>query len=200
MIAHVAECGVSGPQRLRLSQKLRPNLLALKQLEQCYMLAHWIRGLFMDIIERPERSRTEQKPGLPKEAQHLDSSTVEGQSTTPDGHPPNHSGITPGSNYLSGNSTTPTDHSFSVGEAPLPRHFPGGEGPSYLDLSISQSPMETSLGSLFPNFITTDFFTPPYGVPEMTMGDFPSPSSLEYQSLHFLADLGLSGYTEDGSN
>lgn len=48
MTAQVAKYGASKQDRLK--QKLRPSLLALKQLEQCYITARWIRFLFMDFL------------------------------------------------------------------------------------------------------------------------------------------------------
>jgi hypothetical protein len=38
-----------------LFQKLRSNILSLRQFEQCYILARWIRNLFKDMIDRPRR-------------------------------------------------------------------------------------------------------------------------------------------------
>ena len=38
-----------------LYQKLRSNLLSLRQFENCYILARWIRNLFKDIIDSPRK-------------------------------------------------------------------------------------------------------------------------------------------------
>lgn len=35
--------------------KLRPSLIALKQFEQCYIVARWIRILWTDILDRSNR-------------------------------------------------------------------------------------------------------------------------------------------------
>lgn len=50
---------------LQLTLKLRPYLLALKQLEQVYVVAHWIRSLFMKLTSTASASRTTrpQPPG-----------------------------------------------------------------------------------------------------------------------------------------
>jgi hypothetical protein len=46
---------------LLLTQQLRINLLGLKQFEEQYILARWIRRLFTDILDRPNRPGTSTK-------------------------------------------------------------------------------------------------------------------------------------------
>lgn len=42
----------SGQERDLALVKLRPSLIALKQFEQCYILARWVHILWTDIMER----------------------------------------------------------------------------------------------------------------------------------------------------
>ena len=195
MTAHVAECGVSWSRRDQLSQRLRPSLLALKQFEQCYVLARWIRNLFMDVINRPSQRDVHHAPGQ-VERQSLDSRIIEQPSSTPDSFTQN-----PATTDLSGTGSTSTDNPYSIGDPPSQNLTPSGDTSSYLyettSYDPSLSPTGTSgviIGNFVPNFITNEFLPPQHGLSGMNMIDFPSPSSLEYQSLHFLADLGLSGF------
>lgn len=50
-------------QRDILVERLQPNLLALKQFEQCYILARWVRNLWMDIMDHPKRPNQDLRPG-----------------------------------------------------------------------------------------------------------------------------------------
>ncbi|KAH6988863.1 fungal-specific transcription factor domain-containing protein, partial [Ilyonectria sp. MPI-CAGE-AT-0026] len=53
MTAYVADYDTSSSiQSVQLSRRLRPNILALRQLEQCYTIARWVRNLFMEIMYR----------------------------------------------------------------------------------------------------------------------------------------------------
>jgi hypothetical protein len=192
MTAHVAECGVSGPKRDQLSQKLRPNLLSLKQFEKTYVLARWIRNLFMDIINRPSRH----------EADKVHSSSIDSRlASTIENHPTQASEVAAGQNSTGIAHTAYSDTEHSTHHA----RSQEGEDQSYFydsnsyDAGTSPSVI---MGNFVPNFITTEFLPPQHSGTDMqgnmNMIDFPSPSSLEYQSLHFLADLGLSGFSNYG--
>ena len=195
MTAHVAECGISSAKRDILSQKLRPNLLALKQFETTYILARWIRNLFMDIFTKQSRQVLQQRRGdQQNQNQNVATSHVQDSSTTPEHLINSH----PQHTAISGTGTTSTDASYSVGEPP--GHASVSESGTYLydsnfyDVETSPSAI---MGNFVPNFITNEFLPHQYGNNDMSgmnMIDFPSPSTLEYQSLHFLADLGLSGF------
>jgi hypothetical protein len=194
MTAHVAECGVSPAKHDQLSQKLRSSLLALKHFEQCYVLARWIRNIFMDIINRPSRraSHHAQK----REGNHDLDKRVVGQSATPESllqHLRLPAGTNmPGSTIVS---------SYAVGEPTQQSHTTGTEASTvYMYDSSSYDPSASPTGTsavmdtIVPNLITNKFLPSPHEMSGMNnMIDFPWPSSLEYQSLHFLADLGLSG-------
>ncbi|EXJ89678.1 hypothetical protein A1O3_02745 [Capronia epimyces CBS 606.96] len=56
---HCGNPALDGPERELLSQKLRFNLLGLKEFEQCHILARWIRQLFLLALDR---SRTNPRP------------------------------------------------------------------------------------------------------------------------------------------
>lgn len=201
MTAHVAECGISSATRDVLSQKLRPNLLALKQFETTYILARWIRNLFMDIINKPIRQALDQRSNQHKRSQNVDSHGPPEQdsSMTPESFLRSHhqSTVTSGSARASSSST---HNSYSTGEEPPP-HTSGPDDGTYIydsnSYEHSTSP-SVIMGNFVPNFITNEFLPGQHGgnsdMSGMNMIDFPSPSTLEYQSLHFLADIGLSGF------
>ena len=198
MTTHVSECSVSGSRRDQLSQRLRPSLLSLKQFEQCYILARWIRNLFMDIINQPNRHEVHHPLGHDEQQNH-DGRVIEQPSFTPDSPSRNPSLTT--TTDPSGPGTTSTDNTYSVGDPPSQNLSTSGDASSNIydasSYAFSDSPTGTSgviVGNFVPNFIANEFLPPQRGMSGMNMIDFPSPSSLEYQSLHFLADLGLSGF------
>ncbi|KAI1610996.1 fungal-specific transcription factor domain-containing protein [Exophiala viscosa] len=188
MTAYVAEGGISDPSQL--SQKLRPSLLALKQFEQYYIVARWIRNLLMDLTSRLNKTEARKRGHRPDDAriyrqvpsfrrQH----GIESHSQT---------------QFTDNNEqrTQPTENAY-VADNP----GSGGDASSYVyetspfDPSF-ESPSGTSaavLGSFLPDFMTNDFISQQFSPDGNGTIEFPSPSSFEYQHLHFLADLGLSG-------
>lgn len=195
MTAHVAECGISGLVRDQLSQKLRPNLLALKQFETTFILARWIRNLFMDIINRPTRQavhRTRHQREHPH--QNTDRSSLE---QSPLVNPSPHSQSQHHHPNQSAHIATSAGHSFSTSDQVANASI---DDANYFYDSSNYDPgtsPSTIMGNFVPNFITNEYLHPQQGGGDMSgmnMIDFPSPSTLEYQSLHFLADLGLSGF------
>lgn len=186
MTAYVAECGITNANQL--SQRLRPSLLALKQFEQCYIVARWIRNLFMDItnrlnrtVARGRRPRLDHtsvyKQLLPSGPQQATESQFQTQLVDEDER-----------------RIQSTENAYSTGD-------PGsaGEASSYV---YESSPFELSLqsptaaaaadfGSFLPNFTTHELLPQQFST-DGTSIEFPSPTSFEYQHLHFLADLGLS--------
>jgi len=204
MTAHVAECGISSATRDVLSQKLRPNLLALKQFETTYILARWIRNLFMDIINKPVRQAVDQRGNQQKRSRIVDSHGAPEQdsSMTPESFLRSHHQSTqPNSGSAQGSSSSTTHNSYSTGEAGPPHTSAPPDDGTYIyetnsyDNSTSPSVI---MGNFVPNFITNEFLPGQSGnsndMSGMNMIDFRSPSTLEYQSLHFLADIGLSGF------
>lgn len=198
MTAHVAECGTSGAKRDQLSQKLRPCLLALKQFEQCYNLARWIKNMFMDIITR--------RPSRPViERRRYEASTSKHNVQNANGNPAEsvaqedidfvarddstnntlaQTAPSQENRYLSGDSGSTSQDLGALASACTYDH-------GSLDPSL-ESPLRTSttpLENFMPNFTDSDFPDPQYNE-DLNVG-FPSPSSLEWQHLRFLADLGL---------
>ncbi|KIV93367.1 hypothetical protein, variant [Exophiala mesophila] len=194
MTAHVAECGISGLVRDQLSQKLRPNLLALKQFETTFILARWIRNLFMDIINRPTRQavhRTRHQQEHPPNTNRSSFEQPNPVTTSP------HSQIQHQLPNQNPHAVTSAGHSFATTDQVAPTSI---DDATYFYDSSSYDPgtsPSTIMGNFVPNFITNEYLHPQQGSGDMSgmnMIDFPSPSTLEYQSLHFLADLGLSGF------
>ncbi|OQU98289.1 Fungal specific transcription factor domain-containing protein [Cladophialophora immunda] len=190
MTAQVAECGVSGRNRQQLSQKLRPTLLSLKQFEQCYVLARWIRNMFMDIINRPSRpsnetTRTSEIPRIDSRMNELQPlaerdlhSLAQTNMTISD------SGTVPATETLYPFSEERASHNIASHDFSFVCSGPYGQ---------SASPTGYLIDTLIPNSPPNDFFPPLASFEGVNMTDFPSPSSMEYQSLHFLAELGLCG-------
>lgn len=69
MTAYVADYDTSSSLKgVQLSRRLRPNVLALRQLEQCYTIARWVRNLFMEIMDRHQRqAAADRGPGEEKD-------------------------------------------------------------------------------------------------------------------------------------
>lgn len=51
-VQYIASKRIKNDQQQALHQRLKFNLLGLKEFEQCHVLAHWIRQLFRNIIEK----------------------------------------------------------------------------------------------------------------------------------------------------
>lgn len=160
MTAQYVESHVSRVSRDMLLRQLRPNLLALKQFEQCYILARWIRNLFIDIMDQAGRTSAAETPqGI----------------QTPHAQP-----------LLATDANTGSMCPLQQRQIPFPVS-------SILDSSSLNC--GGSLGRQFffdtqpPSGNTHDFAMPDGFQRHL---DFPSPTSLEYQELSFLADLGFS--------
>lgn len=160
-------------------------MLALKQFEQCYILARWIRHLFTDIINRQSRSNHESayKPAsidervAGEEKPFTTEGTFQEQSVTD----------MDGVHDFVPVTALPTDSYSMDDSARTPFH-----DTALYDMTAATPLMDNYV----PGFFTNDFLPLRHDMEGMGMGlgDFPSPSSLEYQSMHFLADLGLSGF------
>ncbi|KAF5651869.1 d-lactate dehydrogenase (cytochrome) [Fusarium sp. NRRL 25303] len=60
MMALAVDVKTSAPKSDQIFVKIRPGLLALKQFESVYILARWIKNFFMDILNRPPPTDTEE--------------------------------------------------------------------------------------------------------------------------------------------
>ncbi|KAG5775603.1 hypothetical protein H9Q73_010731 [Fusarium xylarioides] len=75
MMALAVNAKASAPKGDQIFIKIRPGLLALKQFESVYILARWIKNFFMDILNRPPPSDTEeaQRPPTNSNGNEVDS-------------------------------------------------------------------------------------------------------------------------------
>ncbi|KAH7234530.1 fungal-specific transcription factor domain-containing protein [Fusarium solani] len=179
MIAVAADGSMSPPRSDQLLCKIRPGLLALKQFESVYNLARWIRNFFMDILNRSEPhtgDKTAQAQELiePRRAQ-------DGQPITPE-------------------SVAQAPAENTVAATPVPAEQPGYstpslnvEDPSFLfghDARENEChhPELARVGGFWPASLVTGIFS---GTHNSDVMDFPQPDSLQYQAMHFLADLGI---------
>ena len=183
MTAQYVDSQCSNTYKSQLSfQKLRSNLLSLRQFERCYILARWIRHIFKDIIERPQRA-----PSRRHEAHEAN-------------HGPRDSSV-PSDN--TGWTVATTDRP-SDGSEPIISH--GSYGPPSANRTLFSSPSDISrttqnvdMGNqaLVPNGpyagndpwnLTALEDSPPQS------GEFPSMNSLQCQGLQFQMKLGFSGF------
>ncbi|RSL78711.1 hypothetical protein CEP51_007952 [Fusarium floridanum] len=179
MIAVAADGSMSPPRSDQLLCKIRPGLLALKQFESVYNLARWIRNFFMDILNRSES--------------HIGDKTARTQELieprqVQDGQP-----ITPESV-----AQAPAENTTSA--TPISAEQPDYSTPS---LNVEDSsflfghdtredechhPELARVGGFWPTSLVSGVFS---GSHNSDVMDFPQPDSLQYQAMHFLADLGL---------
>ena len=146
----------------------------------------------MDIINRPYRPNLEQRRAPAQQLQNIDNHINEEQMTS-ENLSQNRPLSNAGGMNLKGSETIGPDTSYSVDEAATSQHVAEGDASSYLYGSSSYDPSASPTGT-----IMNEYLQPPYGFGGISVIEFPSPSSLEYQSMHFLADLGLSGFSDNG--
>ncbi|KIV76821.1 hypothetical protein PV11_08681 [Exophiala sideris] len=199
MTAHVAECSAS--KREQLVHKLRPSLLALKQFEQCYITARWIRNLFMDFLGSAKLRAGQRRKTLGTQNDVDHQNTAGGPLSANNEHEASsepRNGVPESMTALCDESPYPVNgvQSQTQGDTSAPYLYNSG---SY-DFSVSPGDMsQTIMSNLFPNHATNDFVSLHQpGVSGMSTIDIPSPSTLDYQSLYFLADLGLPNF--NGTN
>ena len=144
-----------------LSVKIRPYLLALKQFEQVFVLARWVRNLFMDMTSRRQKRSARQGNDRPH-LQHRDSAAS-------------------GSSY----ETSPPD----LYTAPTGYVMPSN--PSFFADPFS-GPMDLGqfVGDFLPNF-SEEYGYSSRSSSAVDMQGYPPPGSVEFQTLHFLTDLGM---------
>ncbi|KAL2674278.1 hypothetical protein Neosp_012729 [[Neocosmospora] mangrovei] len=179
MIAVAADGSMSPPKSDQLLYKIRPGLLALKQFESVYNLARWIRNFFMDILNRSEPhtgDKTAHDQGLiaPRHVQ-------DGQPITPE-------------------SVAQAPAENTIAATPVPAEQPDYSTPS---LNVEDSNFLfghdgredechhaelARVGGFWPASLVTGIFS---GTHNSDVMDFPQPDSIQYQAMHFLADLGI---------
>ncbi|PTD07899.1 D-lactate dehydrogenase [cytochrome], mitochondrial [Fusarium culmorum] len=190
MMALAVDGSTTAPRSDQMFAKIRRGLLALKQFEQVYNLARWIKNFFMDILNRSDSgkgSRGEDQPASPPD---------HGRATemrAPE---------------------EPTRHSDSQD---VPSHILAG-APSQIDQSTFVAPDlaigDTTFmfgqdsgddsvdgGGFWPTYLASGVFFSSTGSGDAI--DFPQPDSTQYQAMYFLADLGIangsSGPVYDGT-
>ena len=148
-------------------QKLRSNILSLRQFEQCYILARWIRNLFKNIIERPRRAPLTQHRGLVPETGAEKHHDLQDHGYS---HPSVWLGTMamPRNGDLS-NDQGPTDHHNQ--DATPVSSFCTSRSPHAAD---DQCGFPTGGGQLSSQFV-----------------DFPSIDSTQFQSVQFQIELGF---------
>jgi hypothetical protein len=166
MTAQYAESYSSDTSKSQLlSQKLRISLLGLKQFEQCYILARWIRKLFIDIFENSNHQSDHWYRGK-SQVTHKTIHTEQAGPTPPEPTPLELSNLSNFESLSRSSTRTFAPSMASDGDTSTLGSLVGYEN------SVFQMPNEF-LSNL----------------------DFPTLSSLEYQGLHFMADLGFAGFT-----
>lgn len=182
MMALAAKGSIAPPRSDELLRRIRPGLLALKQFEQVYVLARWIRSFFMDILKR-----SESPPANDSQPSHdliMIGGTNEGQPITPESVSYGPMAETETS-IVTPISATQTE--FSTTNLIV-------EDPSYMVASdmegVSRSPTAVTRGmsSLWPASWVHGAFSNSH---DSDLMDFPQPDSLQYQFMYFLADLGI---------
>lgn len=182
MMALAANGSIAPPRSDELLRRIRPGLLALKQFEQVYVLARWIRNFFMDILKRSESPPA--NDGQPSHDLIMIGGTNDGQPITPES-------VSYGS--MAENETsiiTPmsaTQPEFSTTNLMA-------EDPSYMvagDMEeVGRSPTAATRGmsGFWPASLMHGVFSSSH---DGDLMDFPQPDSLQYQAMYFLADLGI---------
>lgn len=134
-----------------LSTKIRPYLLALKQFEQVFVLARWVRNLFMDMTNRRQKAK---RPEAPRS-----------DST---------------SSY-----DTPSDPYAATTGYMIPAN------PTFFaDPFSGTTDLGQFVGDFLPNFHSEEYFSSRSNS-AADMPGYPPPGSVEFQTLHFLTDLGM---------
>lgn len=191
MTVHVSDHTAQNVPGDQLAPRIRPYLLALKQLEQVYILARWIRNLFMDMISRRSKQvgtvnrpvvANESSVGLDMQGNHRHSQPRSTSSTSP----PTHMFARPPSA-----TSYPATSSYTVDSPPaMTRHTAPQRYPPHMYAAGVESGF--MLGDFMPYFSAGNTFDPRFSNGADVL-DFPPPGTVEYQTLHFLADLGLPG-------
>ena len=187
LIVHAERHKSSSIPEEQLSAKIRPYLLALKQFEQVYVLARWVRNLFMDMTGRRERHTSRRQSSISKsrpriKPQYSSSESIpQATITIPPvqkavEQPQQNTTFTAADNdYAAMTMPNTSNNYFSI--------------PFQPDMDLGQF-----VGDFLPAFDTDGFYGSSRSgssLPDMT--GYLQPGSVEYQTIHFLTDLGLPG-------
>lgn len=159
-----------------LYQKLRSNMLSLRQFEECYILARWVRNLFKDIIERPRKPNPNTTTATVGN-QNLDQSSSHNIMDTQV------------ANFSQTASSAIDYHSpaSSLGSSLYQQASPMGQEATKDNVGFSRPRFENN-GT--PNLMSPeDFYS--------HLLDYSSTNPLQMQGLQFLVDLGMLGANSD---
>jgi hypothetical protein len=189
MTAYVTEYS---HRRERLLQRLRPNLLMLKQFEQCHVTARWIRMLFMELLDRHVDREQKTTGGLAPQSKDSsrDASREAGTSPGTAQRPPytatSAADQLQGPDSVAGQPTCSTRVDEEANSGISAESANGHQ--DWLPSSQSVDDFAMHLDSTF----VDEFFSFPHDMhSESGSNTFPSPSTMAYQSMYYLADLGL---------
>ncbi|EKJ73181.1 hypothetical protein FPSE_06605 [Fusarium pseudograminearum CS3096] len=181
MMALAVDGSATAPRSDQMFVKIRRGLLALKQFEQVYNVARWIRNFFMDILNRSDSgggSRGEVPAASPPSNGITSEIRVPEESAR---HPviqeePAH--------LLAGTSSEADQLTFVASDLNL--------GGTTFMLDHDSGDVGAEGGGFWPTYLANGVFS------NTSTGDaidFPQPDSTQYQAMYFLADLGLSNGT-----
>lgn len=184
MTSYLAESGAQQGAHPPLLAKLRGSLLSLKQLENVHITARWVRSLFMDFLDRLEERGSRRPTDLLIED---DSRPQEIQDRS---HPYARSRGQAMSTVAPVRLATVTTL--------------GGDNNS--DAYTDNQPFPGAWTHMSSSLVDDLFMLPSGGEGEFALealptgygpfDTFPSPSTMQYQSMYFLADLGLTASDE----
>lgn len=168
---------VERPDGEQLLRTIRPGLLALKQFENVYVLARWIKDFFMKCLVRWERDGQRSREGTP------------GNEQLSGGRPAFASDFEPGVPGLGPSelrASTNTVHTNTPGIGPAA----GLDALAGFMLEQNGAQQYGDLGGgegvYWPEYVGGD-----------NLG-FPMPESSQYQAIQFLADLGMAWTDQTG--
>ncbi|KAM0491126.1 hypothetical protein ACHAP8_010910 [Fusarium lateritium] len=175
MMALAVDGSSTAPRSDQMFVKIRRGLLALKQFEQVYNLARWIRNFFMDILNRSETGGGHDKgqAGSPRRNGNTTDMQVPEESTR-------HLDNQEPANMLTGTISQAGQPTFVTSDLTL-------EDATFM---LGQDSNDASVdgGGFWPTYLANGVF------PNTVSGDaidFPQPDSTQYQAMYFLADLGI---------
>ena len=168
MMALAVDVKTSAPKSDQIFVKIRPGLLALKQFESVYILARWIKNFFMDILNRPPPTDTEEAQRPPTNS---NGDGVDGGGT--------------GTEMRTSSTDQVYDIQRNNASAGQATHDATGFEDS--NFAFDQSSGFEG-GGFWPTYLANGVFS---GVQSSDDMEFPHPDSFQYQAMYFLADLGI---------
>ncbi|KAH7229799.1 hypothetical protein BKA60DRAFT_443178 [Fusarium oxysporum] len=160
MMALAVDVKTSAPKSDQIFVKIRPGLLALKQFESVYILARWIKNFFMDILNRPPPTDTEEAQRPPT---NLNGDDVDGGGT--------------GTEMRTSSTDQVYDIQRNTASAGQATHDATGFEDS--NFAFDQSSGFEG-GGFWPTYLANGVFS---GVQSSDDMEFPHPDSFQYQAI-----------------